>query len=452
MLSIDFIRENEKAVRKAIKDKGVELNLDKLLELDERRRELQQSVDGARHEMNQTADAVARAEKTEKNLLIAKGKDLKEMTQKSETELKAVEGDFAEMMFSVPNIPSDDTPIGPDESANVEIGTWGEKPQFAFEPKDHIELGLLLDGLDLERGAKVAGSRGYFLKNEVALLHWAVLWHTFKRMRERGFTVMVPPIVVREMALVGSGHFPADKEEVYEVEEYGGEKAAPERGAHSDSETRREPRPDKPGRERKFLAGTSEPSLLAYRADEIVDYDELPLKYSGLSACYRREVGGYGKDTKGLYRVHEFTKVEQVIICEADLSVSLPLFEEMKKNSTDLLQELELPYRVIQISTGDMGVGKYKMYDIETWMPSRQAYGETHSNSHLTDWQMRRLNIRYRTKDGELTFPHAMNNTAIASPRILIAILENNQQKDGSIKIPEVLVPYLGFDVISPKT
>jgi seryl-tRNA synthetase len=237
----------------------------------------------------------------------------------------------------------------------------------------------------------------------------------------------VPPATVKELALVGSGHFPGERQEVYELHE------------HSDKET-----------EAKYLAGTSEPSLLTYRADEVIDEKELPLKYSGLSACYRREVGGYGKDTKGLYRVHEFSKVEQVVICRNDLDESLKLFEEIKNNALEILTELELPHRVVQISTGDMGAGKYKMYDIETWMPSRNSYGETHSNSHLTDWQARRLNIRYKDKSGKLVYPHTMNNTAIASPRILIAMMENHQHSDGSIKIPKVLHKYLDFKQILP--
>src|SRR3989344_530552 len=427
MLDINFIRENEKAVRKAITDKGVALDLDELLTIDVQRRALQQEVDDMRHQMNEIAGAVPKAEADARGVLIEKGKELKAVAAEKEAGLQETEEQWRELMLQVPNVPSDDSPVG-DESANLEIARWGEPTTFSFTPKSHIELGESLDLLGLERGTKVAGFRGYYLKNELALLHWAVLWHTFRRMQERGFTVMVPPIIVRELALVGSGHFPGEREEVYEVDA-SGEKV----------------------RETKYLAGTSEPSLLAYRAGEILEAAELPLKYSGLSACYRREVGGYGKDAKGLYRVHEFSKVEQVIICEDDLEKSLELFEELRKNATDLLEELELPYRVLQISTGDMGAGKYKMYDIETWMPSRGGYGETHSNSHLTDWQTRRLGIRYRTKDGELRVPYAMNNTAIASPRILIAILENYQQEDGSVLVPVVLRPYVGFDSISPK-
>lgn len=430
MLDINFIRENEAAVRKAITDKGVVLNLDELLTLDNQRRELQGQVDAARHDMNETAGLVARAEGSDRDDLIAKGKELKGSMGMHEAQLQAIEAQWRDMMLRVPNVPSADTPIGDDESGNVEIATWGKPTTFDFEPKDHVELGDSLNLLDLERGTKVSGFRGYYLKNELAILHWAVLWHTFKRMRERGFDVMVPPIVVRELALVGSGHFPGDRDEVYELTE-GGD--------------------DANEKEVKYLAGTSEPSLLAYRADEIVEESELPLKYAGLSACYRREVGGHGKDTKGLYRVHEFTKVEQVIICKDDIETSLELFEDLRKNSTDILEELDLPHRVIQICTGDMGAGKYKMYDIETWMPSRNAYGETHSNSHLTDWQMRRLNLRYRTADGEIRFPYAMNNTAIASPRILIALLENHQQEDGSVLIPNVLQQYTGFTAITSK-
>ncbi|MBI4090446.1 MAG: serine--tRNA ligase, partial [Candidatus Komeilibacteria bacterium] len=253
---------------------------------------------------------------------------------------------------------------------------------------------------------------GYYLKNDLLMLQWALFSYCLNKMREKGFTMMLTPTMVREMALIGSGHFPAAKEEIYAVDD-------------------------------NFLAGTSEPALLAYRAEELLDRSELPLKYCAVSPCYRREIGSYGKDTKGLYRVHEFWKIEQVVFCESDLAVSMPLFEELLSNAEEILQELALPYRVLAICTADMGAGKYKMYDLETWMPSRNGYGETHSCSHLTDWQSRRLRIRYKGVSGKSIFPHTMNNTVIASPRILIALLENYQQADGTVAIPDVLQPYL---------
>lgn len=430
MLDIKYIRDNIEKVRHALTVKRVTLDLDRLISLDDDRRAMQQQLDDLRAKRNKTSDEIAAMTvQAERDAKIAAMRGERAHEKVLDEKLSQVESEWRALMLRVPNIPSEDTPIGPDETHNVEIMRWGEQPRFSFAPKDHIELGTALDLLDLERGTKVSGFRGYYLKNELALLHQAVIWHAFKKMHRKGFTVMFTPTMVKEMALIGSGHFPDGKDEIYEVEDSTAE-----------------------GKEQKYLIGTSEPSLLAYYADEILDEQQLPVKLSGVSQCYRREVGGYGKDTRGMYRVHEFTKVEQVVICRDDIAHALSLFEEIKENALEILSELELPHRVIQICTGDMGAGKYKMYDIETWMPSRNAYGETHSNSLLTDWQPRRINLRYRTKEGEIRFPYAMNNTAIASPRILIAILENYQQADGSVTVPEALRPYIGIDAIKPKT
>ncbi len=261
----------------------------------------------------------------------------------------------------------------------------------------------------------------------------ALLWHCILKMREKGFNFIIPPTLVKEFALIGSGHFPFGKEEIYQIANPGKLESGKEIT------------------EKTYLAGTSEPSLLAYFSNSIIEEDKLPIKIFAFSQCYRSEVGSYGKDTKGLYRIHEFMKVEQVIICKDDIEESNSYLEEMRKISEEILQELKLPYRVLQICTGDMGAGKYKMYDIETYMPSmlsRNSYGETHSDSNLTDWQSRRLNIKYKNKEGEKFFAYTLNNTVIATPRILIAILENYQQKDGSVEIPEVLKKYLPFDKI----
>ncbi len=412
MLDINFIVEHPDIVEQAIKDKLVDLKLPELLKLHERRKKLLRQVEELNQKRNTQAETAAKQKGKPSAAVIAEGKTLKGQLAKLEPELKDVEEQYRELMRRVPNIPSDDTPRGPDATANKEVRRWGREPRFSFPMKDHLQLGKDLDLIDTERGVKVAGFRGYYLKNDLVMLSWALLWHSIKKMRARGFQMLITPTMVREMALIGSGHFPAVREEVYPVDD-------------------------------RFLVGTSEPALLAYRADEILDLRELPLKYCGISPCYRREVGSYGKDTKGLYRVHEFWKVEQVIMCENDLKISLPLFEEMLAISEEILQELKLPYRVVAISTGDMGAGKYKMYDIETWMPSRNAYGETHSCSHMTDWQTRRLQVRYRTASGKLVHPHAMNNTVIAIPRIYISLLEHYQEQSGSIVIPEVLRPYL---------
>lgn len=417
MLDIKFIRENKEAVEKAIKDKGIVLDLGKLLEIDEKRRKLQYEIDELRKNRKEAADKRD----------VEHGKKIKTQLVKGEEHLGKIEAEFRELMWLVPNIPSRDTPVGGEEDFTV-IKEWGKKPKFDFQTKDHVELGKNLDILDLERGVKVSGYRGYFLKNEGLLLHLGLLNLALKRLIELGFTPMQTPTLVKEFALVGSGHFPFGRPEIYEVEEFS----------------------KKDEKETKFLVGTAEPSLLAYHSDEVLDVKNFPVKLCGISPCYRREVGGYGKDTRGIYRVHEFMKVEQVVICENSIEKSEAIFQELNKTAIDLLQELELPHRVIQIATQDMGAGKYKMYDIETWMPARNAYGETHSNSNLTDWQARRLNIRYKDKN-EMKFVHTLNNTMIASPRILIAILENNQQADGSVRVPKVLQDFVGKDKLVPK-
>ncbi|MDP3994051.1 MAG: serine--tRNA ligase [Candidatus Doudnabacteria bacterium] len=423
MLDIKFIRENQEAVRKAVKDKGIDLDLDKLLAVDERRRKLTVEID----ELRRQRRAIAQSRDIEK------GKAAKQKLGALESELEQTEKDFGVLMLVVPNIPSPETPVGV-AAANKEIYKWGEITKFDFEPKSHAELGKALDVIDFERGAKVSGFRGYFLKNEGVLLQLGVLFYALTKVISRGFTPVVPPVLVREFALVGSGHFPFGKDEVYQIG-----------NLHSLKEQ------DEGTKDKMYLAGTSEPSLLAYYTDEILDEKDLPIRFCGISACYRSEVGSYGKDTKGLYRVHEFMKVEQVVLCKNDLAETKRWLMELESISKEILQDLRLPYRVIINSTGDQGAGKYEMHDIETWMPSRKAYGETHSNSALTDWQARRLNIRYRDRQGKLHFVHTLNNTAIASPRILIAILENYQQKDGSVQIPDVLQGFVGKKEIKPK-
>ncbi|MDO8619252.1 MAG: serine--tRNA ligase [Candidatus Daviesbacteria bacterium] len=423
MLDINFIRENKELVKKAVQEKGVDVDIEHLLEVDQKRRQLITEVDVLRQQRNVAAK--------EKNIEL--GKKVKEQLVDLEDQLRRAEEQFKTLMLYVPNIPSSDSPVGPNSDANEEVLKWGEIPEFDFPIKDHTELGKLLDIIDLEAGAKTSGFRGYYLKNEGAVLHWAVLQYALAKIISKGFKPVVPPTLVREDVLIGSGHFPFGKENIYQITNPG------------KLET---------GEEIKnplFLTGTSEPSLLAYFKDQLLEEDDLPIKVCALTHCFRSEIGDYGKDTKGLFRVHEFDKVEQVIICKDSLEESEKLFTEMQKISEEVLQELGLPYHVVATSTGDMGAGKYRMNDIETWMPSREKYSETHSNSNLTDWQSRRANIRFKNKNGETKIAYALNNTVIASPRILIAILENFQQEDGSIKIPEVLQKYTGFSEIKPK-
>jgi seryl-tRNA synthetase len=422
MLSISFIRDNLDKVKQAARDKGMEVNLDELIEIDDKRRDLIAKVEALRQERNEAA----------KGRDIEKGKKVKEQLDGLEDELRVEQERFDHQMLFVPNIPSEDAPIGPNEQSNKEILKWGEIPQFDFEVKDHVEIAKSLHLVGFDTGTKVSGFRGYYLINEGAILHWAILQYAIKKIRDAGFSLMVPPTLVREKVLIGSGHLPFGKDNVYQI-------ANP--GKLETGEVDSNP---------LFLTGTSEPSLLAYYMDDTLTEDELPKKVCAMTQCYRSEVGDYGKDTRGLYRLHEFTKVEQVVICKNDLNEAKEHFNSMQKTSEEILQDLKLPYHIIANSTGDMGAGKYEMRDIEAWMPGRGKYGETHSNSNLTDWQARRLNIKVKDKEGKTSFAYTLNNTVIASPRILIAILENYQQADGSVKVPDVLVPLTGFSEIKP--
>ncbi len=428
-MDIKFIRENAELIKEVAKNKNSKVDIGKLLAVDDKRRSLISEVENLKADLNKRSKTKPGPEE------ISALKELSTKIKELDAELVGVEKEYRDLMFLVPNIYSKDTPVGADETANKEISRWGKPPKFDFAPKDHIALGKELDIFDLEAGAKTSGYRGYYLKNEAVLLHFAVLWHAINKMKEKGFTLMLTPTLLREFALEGSGHFPEGKDEIYQI-------GNPGRLA------------DGSAKEQMFLGGTSEPSLLAYFADKTLKEEDLPAKVCGFSQCYRSEIGSYGKDTKGLYRIHEFMKVEQVVLCKNDLIESNKWLETFREIAEEVLQDLELPYRVIQLCTGDMGTGKYKMYDLETYMPSmasKNFYGETHSDSNLTDWQARRMNIKYKTKEGKTEFVYTLNNTVIASPRILIAILENYQQKDGSVKIPKVLQKYCGVKVIKKK-
>jgi seryl-tRNA synthetase len=427
MLDIKFIRKDPEAVKTACRVKNIKCDIDKLLDLDEKKIKIQQELEAIASEKNKASRAIPQAkDESERKGIITAMQALGENEGNLAKKHKELEQEFMELMYLVPNIPSQDSPIGSSDQDNKEISRWGEIPQFDFDPKDHIQLGKDLDIIDAETGVNTSGFRGYYLKNEAVLLHFAIFWHALNKMRQKGFELFIPPTIVREFVLLGSGHFPSGRDEVYVI----GNPGKLESG-----EAVKEP---------AYLAGTSEPSLLAYYSGEVIAEKRFPIKMCGISQCYRSEIGSYGKDAKGLYRVHEFMKVEQVVICKDDIEEAGKWLEEMREISQEILKDLNLSHRVLAICTGDMGAGKYKMYDIETWMPSRQAFGETHSDSNLTDWQTRRLNMRYKDKEGKMRFPYALNNTVVASPRLLIAILENYQQKDGSVAVPEVLQPYLG--------
>jgi seryl-tRNA synthetase len=436
MLDIKFIREHQDALKRAIKDKKNDLNLDELLRIDEQRIALLQEIEGLNAQKNELNELMKQT--SNKTEIIDKGKVIKEKQAELEPKLRAVNLQFEKLMVQVPTIPAEDTPPGESDQQNTEIFRWGELPQFNFKPLTHIELAKRLDIIDFDRGAKVAGYRGYYLKNQGVILVMGLMMYTMQKLIQHGFMPMIPPTLIKQFALFGSGYFKgkdydSEVDEIYQV-------------TSSDKNAAGQKDQDK-----KFLVGTAEPSLLAYYSGEIIDESKLPLKICGFSQCYRSEIGSYGKDTKGLYRIHEFMKVEQVIICRADLQESKKFFEELRSISEELLQDLELPYRVLEICTGDMGAGKYRQNDIETWMPSRNAYGETHSNSNLTDWQARRLNLQYKNEKGETLYAYTLNNTVVASPRILIAILENNQQKDGSVRVPKALQEFVGKDTLRPR-
>jgi seryl-tRNA synthetase len=326
-----------------------------------------------------------------------------------------VETELSELLLKIPNLPDPEVPEGKTDRDNVEIKTVGEPRQFDFEPKDHLELGTQLDLIDIPRAAKLAGTRTYILKNDGALLELAVLNYALAQVRAKGFVPMVVPTLVRHNALVGTAYFPGGEDQAYVCE-----------------------------KDDLYLIGTSEVPVTAYHSGEILDESELPKLYAGYSTCYRREAGAAGKDTKGLYRIHQFSKVEQVVVCRNDVAESKAFHKLILENAEAILVGLGLPYRVVNVCGGDLGAPQIQKFDIETWMPSRGGYGETHSASRFYDFQARRLNLRYRDSKGKVRFCHTLNNTAIASPRILISILENYQNSDGSITVPEVLRPYLG--------
>jgi len=413
MLSLDFIKQNKEKVAVSAKNKNREIDLEKILILDNQKRELIQKIQKLREERNKIA-----SQKVDENIR-TRGKQIKEELKKLEESLNNTEKELNILVSFVPNIPLDEVPIGKDASSNKEIKKWGEIPKFDFQPKSHIELGTSLDIIDLERGTKVSGFRGCFLKNQGAALHLTLLFCVFNKLINKGYTPLIAPAVVKGFTLFGTGQFPWGEREVYKLND-----------------------------DDAYLAGTAETPVTAYYSNEILDEKDLPKKFVAISPCFRKEAGAYGKDTKGLYRLHEFWKIEQVIIAKNDIEEGKKLQDELQKNAEEILEDLKLPYRVLLMSTGEMGEPQIRKYDIETWMPSRNEYGETMSNSLMGDFQARRLKIKYRTKTGETRYCFTLNNTALASPRILIAILENYQQKDGSITIPTTLQKNIGFSKI----
>ncbi|HZS42779.1 MAG TPA: serine--tRNA ligase [Candidatus Paceibacterota bacterium] len=423
MLDIKFIRENKEVVQAGAQKKGIDINLDELIAADDKRRQLLTEIEAKKAEQNQFSGKIVNASETDKVKLIEEMKVLKEGLSAEEEKLKEVMKDWQRLMVQVPNVPDMSVPEGKDETENKEIKTSGEKPKFDFTPKSHIELMEKMEMLDLDRGTKVAGFRGYFLKNDGVLLNFAIWQFVLETMTGNGeFTPLLSPSLVRKETLLGTGYLPQGEEDLYRTQD--------------DS----------------YLAGTSEVPTMSYYSDEIIEKKKLPVKFLAFSPCFRREAGSHGKDTKGLIRVHEFYKFEQVIICEANHEESVKHHEELTLNAEKILQALKLPYRNLLICGGDLGLGQVKKYDLEAWMPSENTYRETHSASYFHDFQTRRLNIRYRDDEGKLRFAHSLNNTALATPRIIAAIVENYQNADGTINIPEALQKYMGGrKVIEPK-
>jgi seryl-tRNA synthetase len=437
MLDLKFVRENPDAVRQGALAKNITIDLDELLHLDAQLRKAQQQLQDLTTEQNRLSKEIGplmgriKAEKDPavRQTLEQQAAAMRQRPTAIKLERAAVEEQIKTLppridalLLTLPLPPDDDVPRGASAQDNVELRRQGEIPTFTFTPKSHVELGEKLGLFDVPRGVKLGGSRSYFLTGIGSILHQAVLRLALDMMVfEKGFQPMTVPVLVREAAMRGTGFFPAGREQAYRVGET--------------FET---------AEEERFLTGTGEVSLTAYYMDEILDEAVLPLKLVTASTCFRREAGTYGKDTAGLYRIHQFDKVEQVIICRNDREESIRWHQQILANSEEVLQRLKLPYRVMQCCTGDLGPKNASMIDIETWMPSRNAYGETHSASRLYDFQARRCNLRYRDSDGRVRHCHTLNNTVIASPRILIPILELYQNEDGSIRVPEALQPYMG--------
>jgi seryl-tRNA synthetase len=429
MIDLKDLRENPEKYRRGAQLKNVNVDIDAILAKEQERVAAQQEFERFRSEQNNASKDIGKLkDPAEKQAAVARMGELKAKVKEADERARAAEAVVQQLVLRVPQPPDGDVPVGKDASDNQVMYKWGEPRKFAFKPKSHLELGEKLGLLDFKRGVELAGSRSYFLVGLGAELQNAVLrLATDMMVYEQGFTQMSVPVLVREVAMRGTGFFPAGREQAYRV-----------------GETNEE------GEDLRFLTGTAEVSLTAFHMGETLDEAELPKKYTAVSTCFRREAGTYGKDTAGLYRVHQFEKCEQVVICKNDVEESKRWHEAMRKYSELLLQRLNLPYRVIQCCTGDIGVKNASMQDIETWMPSREqagnpdaAYGETHSASRLYEFQARRLNLRYKDKEGKLRFCHTLNNTVVASPRILIPILENHQNEDGSVTVPEVLRKYL---------
>ncbi len=419
MLDIKFIRENKDLISLGAKKKHIEIDLDKLISIDDKRKEITSALEQKRAKQNDFSEKIVReTDLNNKTSMIEEMKVLKEEMQKEEDVLKEVMKEWQKLMLSVPNIPDMSVPEGESDEQNLEIKTWGDIREFDFPIKSHSDLMLLNDLVDFDRGTKVAGFRGYFLKRDAVRLQFALWNFVNEHFRKKGdFKEMIVPTLLNKQVFLGTGYLPGGEEDLYKTQD------------------------------ESYLSGTAEVATMGYFMDDVLDKKDLPMKLLSFSPCFRREAGSHGKDTKGIMRVHEFYKMEQVVLCQASHSESVKFHEEIRENSEEILQALNIPYRVVVNCGGDLGQGQVKKYDIEAWTPSENKYRETNSASYFHDFQTRRLNIRYRDDDGKMKFVHSLNNTAL-SGRPLIMIIENYQNADGSINIPEVLVPYMAGQTV----
>jgi seryl-tRNA synthetase len=415
MLDIKYIRENKDLVRTALQNKRVNLDLDELLSLDAEVLELKKRVQALQEEKNANAKKMPKATPEERPALIERGRAVGQEISKIEPELAMKEEGLKNLLWLTPLVPAPDVPVGKDDSENVERKKGGVIPAFDFASKDHVELALQNNWAEFERMAAVCGSRMIALKNDLALYEFAIIRFALDFLASKGSQIITVPAMVREAALFGTGHFPAGREQVYHLKE-----------------------------DDLYLSGTAEVPVTSIFSGEIVPESEIPKRIGAFSPCFRREAGSAGKDVRGLMRVHQFNKVEQFVFCRNDAEESAHWHQELLKTSEEIVQALELPYRIIEVCTGDMGAGKYRMHDLECWVPSEKRYRETHSCSSLHDWQARRANLRYRDRDEKVKFMHTLNNTAVATPRILIPLLENHQLANGGVRIPKALQPYMG--------
>ena len=425
MLDIRWIAQNRDRVQEGARLKRFDVDVDRLLSAYDRWRVLQREIQDIAAEKNRVSREIPTLPPDERQRQVARMREITARDRELRVENDAVEAEWRSLLLLVPMPPAADVPEGKDDTENVELRRWGTIREFGFTPRSHQELAESLDIVDKERAARIAGSRTYFLKGDGVLLEQAVIRFALDFLTyERGYLPMSPPVLVRDSAMEGTGYFPGGEDQAYRI---------PEDGLN--------------------LIGTSEVPVSAYHGDEILREADLPLRYAGISPCFRREAGAAGKDTAGLYRVHQFQKVEQVVVCRGEEEESIRHHQEILGNAEAIMQALDLPYRVVNVCTGDLGRGQVQKFDIEAWMPSRDGWGETHSASRFHDFQARRLGLRYRDSAGEVRYCHTLNNTAIATPRVLIPILELYQNEDGSVTIPEPLRPYMrGRDRIVPRT